>query len=118
MVRQLAALCAVLLFTTTCALHEENVHITASSIRSGVNSGPLEVSLYFAAEGEYEYESYDGWYNNPAHPDWGGAGKRKTVRMLHLTCRCLFQICLWSVKYPSITWMASLICQDMTDQMY
>ena len=24
--------------------------------------------------GEYEYESYDGWYNNPAHPEWGGAG--------------------------------------------
>ena len=23
----------------------------------------------------YEWESYDGWYNNPAHPEWGGAGK-------------------------------------------
>ena len=22
----------------------------------------------------YEWEGYDGWYNNPAHPDWGGAG--------------------------------------------
>lgn len=30
-----------------------------------------------AQEGEFEYEweSYDGWYNNLAHPDWGGAGK-------------------------------------------
>ena len=24
----------------------------------------------------FEWEGYDGWYNNPAHPDWGGAGKR------------------------------------------
>ena len=23
----------------------------------------------------YEWEGYDGWYNNPAHPDWGGAGE-------------------------------------------
>ena len=23
----------------------------------------------------FEWEGYDGWYNNPAHPDWGGAGK-------------------------------------------
>ena len=21
-----------------------------------------------------EYEGYDGWYNNRAHPDWGGVG--------------------------------------------
>ena len=24
---------------------------------------------------EYEWETFDGWYNNPAHPEWGGAGK-------------------------------------------
>ena len=23
----------------------------------------------------FEWESYDGWFNNPAHPEWGGAGK-------------------------------------------
>ncbi len=23
----------------------------------------------------YEWETFDGWYNNPAHPEWGGAGK-------------------------------------------
>ena len=30
---------------------------------------------------DYEWESYDGWYNNPAHPEWGGADmpmERKT----------------------------------------
>ena len=24
----------------------------------------------------YEWETFDGWYNNPAHPEWGGTGKR------------------------------------------
>ena len=28
-------------------------------------------------ESHYEWENYDGWYNNPAHPEWGGAGKQK-----------------------------------------
>ena len=23
----------------------------------------------------YEWEGFDGWYNNPAHPEWGGAGE-------------------------------------------
>lgn len=23
----------------------------------------------------FEWETYDGWFNNPAHPEWGGAGK-------------------------------------------
>ena len=23
----------------------------------------------------HEWEGYDGWYNNPAHPEWGGAGE-------------------------------------------
>lgn len=29
----------------------------------------------FSDVGYYEWEGYDGWYNNPAHPEWGGAGK-------------------------------------------
>ena len=28
-------------------------------------------------ETHYEWENYDGWFNNPAHPEWGGAGKYK-----------------------------------------
>ena len=24
---------------------------------------------------DYEWIGYDGWYNNPAHPEWGGAGR-------------------------------------------
>lgn len=26
---------------------------------------------------DYEWEGYDGWYNNPSHPDWGGAGQQR-----------------------------------------
>lgn len=34
-----------------------------------------EVYRGFDASNVYfEWEGYDGWYNNPAHPDWGGAG--------------------------------------------
>lgn len=28
----------------------------------------------FDEHDEEEWEGYDGWYNNLAHPDWGGAG--------------------------------------------
>lgn len=36
---------------------------------------------------EYESESYDGWYNNKAHPDWGGAGKLKVDHMVTVFTR-------------------------------
>lgn len=29
----------------------------------------------FKDDSHSEPEGYDGWYNNLAHPDWGGAGK-------------------------------------------
>ena len=29
----------------------------------------------FGDRNEQEWEGYDGWYNNPAHPEWGGAGE-------------------------------------------
>ncbi len=29
----------------------------------------------FSEREYFEWESYDGWFNNPAHPEWGGAGK-------------------------------------------
>ena len=28
----------------------------------------------YSADEHIEYEPYDGWYNNFAHPDWGAAG--------------------------------------------
>ena len=32
-------------------------------------------SLVFSNVSTFEWESYDGWYNNLAHPEWGGAGE-------------------------------------------
>jgi dual oxidase len=32
---------------------------------------------------EYEIEGYDGWYNNKAHPDWGGVDMTLTRRLDH-----------------------------------
>ena len=45
------------------------------------NSADRQVKNFSATAGTfsdvpyYEWESYDGWFNNPAHPEWGGAGK-------------------------------------------
>lgn len=30
---------------------------------------------YFSEVEYFEWQGYDGWFNNPAHPEWGGAGK-------------------------------------------
>ena len=29
----------------------------------------------------YEWQGYDGWFNNPSHPDWGGAGEHTNIYM-------------------------------------
>ena len=31
--------------------------------------------LNFSEVEYYEWEGYDGWFNNQAHPEWGGSGK-------------------------------------------
>ncbi len=41
-----------------------------NSFPDGSDSSPYQVN--------YEWEGYDGWYNNPAHPEWGGAGEPRT----------------------------------------
>ena len=43
-------------------------------MQSGINSSRLNFK-----ESHYEWENYDGWFNNPAHPEWGGAGKFNIV---------------------------------------
>ena len=42
----------------------------------------LNVSGIIRANEEisYEWETFDGWYNNPAHPEWGGAGKLQWMK--------------------------------------
>ena len=31
-----------------------------------------------------EWPPYDGWYNNYAHPNWGGAGKTRPLQTLYM----------------------------------
>lgn len=35
----------------------------------------LPADFEFGENEYYEWEGYDGWFNNPAHPEWGGSGK-------------------------------------------
>ena len=39
----------------------------------------LSAQIYF------EWQGYDGWFNNPAHPDWGGAGKLHIILSVEST---------------------------------
>lgn len=43
-------------------------------------------------EVHYEWENYDGWYNNPAHPEWGGAGKLHCAEIY--VNQCTMQMCM------------------------
>ena len=51
---------------------ENNINNTAD--RDPTNFAVNRAS-YFSVNEYYEWESFDGWFNNPAHPEWGGAGK-------------------------------------------
>lgn len=49
-----------------------------------------EYNLNDGDEPGYEWEGYDGWYNNPAHPDWGGAGTFVFVYHASHSCHIIF----------------------------
>ena len=42
----------------------------SEELKKTFRSSKRNISEYWS----FEWEGYDGWYNNPAHPDWGGAG--------------------------------------------
>jgi len=43
----------------------------------------LIFALNFAVWGQkWEFQRYDGWYNNLAHPEWGAAGKKEFLILL------------------------------------
>ena len=46
----------------------------------------------FSDEEYYEWEGFDGWFNNPAHPDWGGAGNislaKDSLVIIPVVCCC------------------------------
>lgn len=51
---------------------QTNITIDNSEDRARANINTTYLNF---EETHYEWENYDGWYNNPAHPEWGGAGK-------------------------------------------
>ena len=62
-----------------------NVSPSNADNRTSIQS---EIGIVFNAdETHYEWENYDGWFNNPAHPDWGGAGKCCVVGLRTIFCR-------------------------------
>ena len=63
--------CTVLL-AAIIAGHAQNFSETAFSeeLREAFDESNRNLADYLS----FEWEGYDGWYNNPAHPDWGGAG--------------------------------------------
>ncbi len=53
-------------------LLENFIAINNSAYQQAVKTRAQES---FSTTPYYEWEGYDGWFNNPAHPEWGGAGK-------------------------------------------
>lgn len=51
------------------------VLLVTAGLVSGAGRTMNFSDVFEADQVNYEWEGYDGWYNNPAHPDWGGAGK-------------------------------------------
>ena len=62
--------------------------------------------LVFNNETHYEWQGYDGWYNNPSHPDWGGAGKLKTRNTD-------YELSIDSTLSCSLLLIVLFICADM-----
>lgn len=49
---------------------------TFIQVDNSEDRGRITANISVSTENEYfEWESYDGWFNNPAHPEWGGAGE-------------------------------------------
>ena len=68
---------------TTCILLL-SFAATLSLTQDDVSSLSAEARGSFSPDiTDYEWIGYDGWYNNPAHPDWGGAGRfRRNVALM------------------------------------
>ena len=86
-------LCAVLLAVTAVSLAQfppseqpsyggprvtYNFAINNVREREGITTS-IRNAIY--EEENYEWEGYDGWYNNPAHPEWGGAGECTQIKI-------------------------------------
>jgi hypothetical protein len=73
--------CFLVLAFATCSLASDPVYELQQDIGADltVNNqafiSTLVESFMFSNEENYEWESYDGWFNNAAHVNWGGFGK-------------------------------------------
>ncbi len=45
----------------------------------------IRLNESLSEEIHFEWQGYDGWFNNPAHPDWGGAGKLHIILSVEST---------------------------------
>ena len=67
--RTTIALAVTIATVAACALQ-----VSAQSFEENVTSAFRNSDRDDEEYLRFEWEGYDGWYNNPAHPDWGGAG--------------------------------------------
>ncbi len=66
-----------------------NIPVNNSADRDMVEA---DIAVNISGRTYFEWQGYDGWFNNPAHPDWGGAGKQ-TVNVCCVHAR-IFWFCL------------------------
>lgn len=94
----------VLMAFAACTLALGPVYELEDSIRLDVtnrdyqqanNLSPDNPMDTFSEVEYYEWEGYDGWFNNPAHPEWGAAGKFCNKRISHYKLKL--------VKYHAIS---------------
>lgn len=53
----------------------QNYITVDNSVDRGAKNFSANPRESFSEVEYFEWEAYDGWFNNPAHPEWGGAGK-------------------------------------------
>lgn len=68
--------CILVLALSARSFAEGPVYTLRDAINIVDNENNSLSSDVFSREEFYEWESYDGWYNNPARPEWGGFGKK------------------------------------------
>ena len=53
---------------------QNDIQVDNQMDRDEINSR-VDFNNSISSQIYFEWQSYDGWFNNPAHPDWGGAGE-------------------------------------------
>lgn len=79
-------ICTVVLAIAACSLSEGPMYLLEDNISGRLtetnmafqiaNNLSANAPFDFSDEENFEWEPYDGWFNNPAHVNWGGYGKQ------------------------------------------